>query len=187
MQQSLSASSVVEGSSQGNTRKATTSDQWFSVRRIFRDFRRFGSRRQSRKTTSGRNHNEVVTASSCSFYLDEDDNSQFDDTSAALIECPVCTLTQPPSAFPALENVVCQHRTCADCMRRYLAVEIAESRTEVACPVCAAYIHPDDVRNLLVNDSGLLHKYEEFALRRALVVDPDVRWCPAPDCGYVVT
>ena len=183
MEQSLSASSVVESSSQGNSRKSSASDQWFSVRRIFRDFRRLGSRRQSRKVPSGRNHTEVVTASSCSFYLDEDDNSQFDVTSAALIECPVCTFMQPPSAFSVLENAGCRHRTCSDCMRRYLAVEITESRTEVACPVCAAYIHPDDVRNLLVNDPTLLHKYEEFALRRALVVDPDVRWCPAPDCG----
>jgi E3 ubiquitin-protein ligase RNF19A len=181
MELSLSTSSVGGSSSQGNLSKTT--GQWFSVRRIFRDFRRLGSRRQSRKVSGSRNRNDVINANSCSFYLDEEENSPSDDTSVALIECPVCTLTQPPSAFPVFASAQCHHRTCIDCMRRYLAVEITESRTEVACPVCAARIHPDDVRCFLAGDQILLHKYEEFTLRRALVVDPDVRWCPAPDCG----
>lgn len=34
--------------------------------------------------------------------------------------------------------------------------------------------------------SQLIDKYEEFALRRALVSIPDTRWCPAPDCTYAV-
>ena len=35
----------------------------------------------------------------------------------------------------------------------------------------------------LLDDEVLMNKYEEFMVRRVLVLDPDTRWCPAPDCG----
>jgi IBR domain, a half RING-finger domain len=181
----LSSSSASPGAahSQGSVTKGP--GQWFSMRRILRDFRRLGNRRQSHKLSGSRNRQEAVTANSSSFYLDEDEASRADDTSSVLIECPVCTFMQPPSSFPVFPNVSCRHRTCVDCVRCYLTVEINESRTDIACPVCSARIHPDDIRQFLSSDYALLIKYEEFSLRRALVVDPDVRWCPAPDCGYV--
>ena len=39
----------------------------------------------------------------------------------------------------------------------------------------------------MLNDPVLFEKYEDFTLRRLLSLDPDTRWCPAPDCGYVET
>lgn len=41
-----------------------------------------------------------------------------------------------------------------------------------------------DIR-MVLNDPVLFEKYEDFTLRRILAVDPDTRWCPAPDCGLV--
>ena len=38
----------------------------------------------------------------------------------------------------------------------------------------------------IVNDENLFTKYEDFMVRRVLAVDPDTRWCPAPDCTYAV-
>ena len=154
------------------------------MRRIFQDFRRLGSNRQSKKLSCSRNQNEISTVNSCSLFIEDEEKLPLDTGAAAvLIECPVCTLILPPSSYPVFERMLCGHRTCFECLRCYLTVEINESRTDVSCPVCSAFIHPDEVRNLLVKDLGLLQKYEEFSLRRALVVDPDVRWCPAPDCG----
>ncbi|KAL3192819.1 hypothetical protein MRX96_058678 [Rhipicephalus microplus] len=46
-------------------------------------------------------------------------------------------------------------------------------------------MHPSDIRRLL-QDELMVAKYESFMLRRVLVTEPDARWCPAPDCGYVV-
>lgn len=41
-----------------------------------------------------------------------------------------------------------------------------------------------DIR-MILNDKTQFEKYEDFMVRRVLAVDPDTRWCPAPDCWYV--
>lgn len=38
----------------------------------------------------------------------------------------------------------------------------------------------------ILNNPRLFEKYEDFMVRRVLLVDPDTRWCPAPDCGFAV-
>ena len=98
----------------------------------------------------------------------------------AVMECPLCLMQQSVENFPAV--MTCHHRSCRDCLRQYLRIEITESRVNIACPQCAERYHPNDIRAIL-DDDALMEKYEEFMLRRVLVADPDSRWCPAPDCG----
>ena len=95
-------------------------------------------------------------------------------------ECPVCMMEQGPESFPPIQT--CEHRTCLQCLRHYLQIEISESRVNIACPECNERFHPNDMRAIL-EDEVLMRKYEDFMLRRVLVMDPDTRWCPAPDCG----
>ncbi|XP_035285801.1 E3 ubiquitin-protein ligase RNF19A-like [Anguilla anguilla] len=102
---------------------------------------------------------------------------------AELLECPLCLLRHPRERFPDI--MTCPHRSCADCLRQYLRIEVSESRVNISCPECAERFHPHDVR-LILGDRALADKYEEFMLRRWLAADPDCRWCPAPDCGYAV-
>ncbi|XP_044523926.1 E3 ubiquitin-protein ligase RNF19B isoform X2 [Gracilinanus agilis] len=99
------------------------------------------------------------------------------------VECPLCLVRLPPERAPRLLS--CPHRSCRDCLRHYLRLEISESRVPVSCPECSERLNPHDIR-LLLADPPLMHKYEEFMLRRYLASDPDCRWCPAPDCGYAV-
>lgn len=96
-----------------------------------------------------------------------------------LEECPLCLLSQPRCHFPRLAS--CSHRTCSDCLRQYLRIEISESRVGIACPQCPETLAPMDIRAIL-NDRALLERFEEYQLRRFLAADPDTRWCPAPDC-----
>lgn len=96
------------------------------------------------------------------------------------IECPLCLLRHSKERFP--EIMTCHHRSCVDCLRQYLRIEISESRVNISCPECSERFNPHDIR-LILNDDILMEKYEEFMLRRWLVADPDCRWCPAPDCG----
>uniref|UniRef100_A0AAY4AC87 RBR-type E3 ubiquitin transferase n=2 Tax=Denticeps clupeoides TaxID=299321 RepID=A0AAY4AC87_9TELE len=100
-----------------------------------------------------------------------------------LLECPLCLVRQPQESFP--EIMTCHHRSCADCLRQYLRIEISESRVNICCPECSERFNPHDIR-LILADCALMEKYEEFMLRRWLAADPDCRWCPAPDCGYAV-
>ncbi|XP_053743225.1 E3 ubiquitin-protein ligase RNF19A [Synchiropus splendidus] len=98
-------------------------------------------------------------------------------------ECPLCLLSQPRCHFPRLTS--CSHRTCSDCLRQYLRIEISESRVSIACPQCHETLSPLDVQTIL-DDKVLLERFEEYQLRRFLASDPDTRWCPAPDCSYAV-
>ena len=184
MEPSISSLSLGSSRPASANNISSSNGRWFSLHRLFRDFRRYSSQRHSRKVSTGESRNDVVMVnSSCSINLQDEEIFLSGDPTSVLIECPVCTIPQPPAAFPEFKSASCRHRTCAECIHHYFVVEITESRTDIPCPVCAARIHPDDIRTFLKDDPILLNKYEEFSLRRALVVDPDIRWCPAPDCG----
>lgn len=60
-----------------------------------------------------------------------------------------------------------------------------ESRVQLTCPECNELLHPTDIYSLMAHCPDLIRKYETFALRRVLMMDPDTRWCPAPDCTLV--
>ncbi|GCB75196.1 E3 ubiquitin-protein ligase RNF19B [Scyliorhinus torazame] len=102
---------------------------------------------------------------------------------SGFLECPLCLVRHPQENVP--EIMTCHHRSCLDCLRQYLRIEITESRVNISCPECSERLNPYDIR-MILNDQALMEKYEEFMLRRYLASDPDCRWCPAPDCGYAV-
>ncbi|MEQ2208395.1 E3 ubiquitin-protein ligase rnf19a [Xenoophorus captivus] len=101
-------------------------------------------------------------------------------SSSELLECPLCLLRQTRDRFPDI--MTCHHRSCADCLRQYLRIEISESRVNITCPECSERFNPHDIQ-MILGDRALMEKYEEFMLRRWLVSESDCRWCPAPDCG----
>ncbi|TKS88224.1 E3 ubiquitin-protein ligase RNF19A [Collichthys lucidus] len=104
-------------------------------------------------------------------------------SSSDTLECPLCLLRYARERFPDI--MTCHHRSCADCLRQYLRIEISESRVNICCPECSERFNPHDIQ-MILGDRALMEKYEEFMLRRWLVAEPDCRWCPAPDCGYAV-
>ncbi|XP_041868318.1 E3 ubiquitin-protein ligase RNF19A-like [Melanotaenia boesemani] len=115
--------------------------------------------------------------------LDIASTSSVTGSSSELLECPLCLLRHARERFPDI--MTCHHRSCADCLRQYLRIEISESRVNISCPECSERFNPHDIQ-MILGDRGLMEKYEEFMLRRWLVAEPDCRWCPAPDCGYAV-
>lgn len=99
------------------------------------------------------------------------------------MECPLCLAELTPEDFCELAG--CGHRACICCFQQYLRVEITESRICISCPECLEPMHPNEIRTILDNPA-LFEKYEDFMVRRVLAVDPDTRWCPAPDCCFAV-
>lgn len=99
------------------------------------------------------------------------------------IECPLCVLLVSYSSTPDLKT--CSHRTCLDCMQRYLKTEINHSRLNITCPICSESLLQNVIKETL-NDDKFYSKYESFMLRKVLAAEPDARWCPAPDCGFAV-
>ncbi|XP_014776760.1 E3 ubiquitin-protein ligase RNF19B [Octopus bimaculoides] len=108
---------------------------------------------------------------------------QSQQSSAPERECPLCLSEYPEELYPNIST--CFHRSCIDCLKQYLRIEIMESRVNIACPECAERFHPNDIK-MILKDPVLIQKYEDFMVRRVLVSNPDARWCPAPNCGYAV-
>ncbi|XP_064213909.1 E3 ubiquitin-protein ligase RNF19A isoform X2 [Tribolium castaneum] len=99
------------------------------------------------------------------------------------MECPLCFAELTAEEFWELSG--CGHRACIPCLQQYLKVEITESRVCISCPECTELIHPNEIRGI-IDDVSLFEKYEDFMVRRVLAIEPDARWCPAPDCGFAV-
>ena len=194
-----SSSMSQTGATQPTTRKT---GRLFSLRRMIQDVQqqRLGSSRRQRRSMPVETAVETAAAAAApdsGWYTPRATSVEALDTAAgagddvseasssSMLDCAVCALSQPRSSF-ARVTAACGHRACVACLRRYLTIEIMESRVNIECPACPERLHPNDVRRLLGSDSTeLITKYEEFTLRRLLVHDPDARWCPAPDCGYV--
>lgn len=196
--------SMASASSRPSVDQGRKTARWFSLRRMFRDIQRQRYASSSQKKRSLQIELDFRSASSrhSSPQYDRDvaihsieviskdstgsahgSTGKGESSNAGRIDCPLCALQQPRENFPHI--ITCSHRACRDCLKQYLRIEITESRVNIACPECTEKLHPNDIQKIL-EDDVLIRKYEEFMLRRVLVLDPDARWCPAPDCGYVV-
>lgn len=151
-----------------------------------RDQKRKSRPQQASAGVDGIVSSEIVQAetlhdkSTTNYPLDVASTSSGLGSSSELLECPLCLLRHTRERFPDI--MTCHHRSCADCLRQYLRIEISESRVNICCPECSERFNPHDIQ-IILGDRALMEKYEEFMLRRWLVAEPDCRWCPAPDCG----
>lgn len=162
---------------------------WFSVRRAFRNLQQqHFSGPQRKKRISQKKSPETRAKCVDPFRSNDQISNAVSSQSEAVdpstietcVECPLCMQFLPNESFLSL--LTCHHRSCVTCLKIYLRIEITEGRVGIACPVCPEMLHPADICRIL-GDEVLMQKYEDFMVRHVLVLDPDARWCPAPDCG----
>lgn len=98
--------------------------------------------------------------------------------------CEICVAETSVSAIFSLRD--CQHSFCRHCLITYISISISESRIDPICPMpnCCKNLHPNDIENLL--SAQMLIKWESYQIRRALLPEPNARWCPAPTCPYAL-
>lgn len=166
LQSSTSRSTIAEPSSVRKKNKGSIIPRIWPLR----------SKNRHSSTDSGEGTSTWRTGSSRSAHLSSNTKVKL----GHMVECPLCLMERPKQHFPDI--LTCDHRSCRECLRQYLKIEITESRVNIACPECAEPLHPNDIK-IVLQDDILMSKYEEFTLRRLLMMDPDCRWCPAPDCG----
>mmetsp|Transcript_6587 Transcript_6587/g.19957 ORF Transcript_6587/g.19957 Transcript_6587/m.19957 type:complete len:480 (-) Transcript_6587:254-1693(-) len=107
------------------------------------------------------------------------------DTTSEGFECPICLLTfgeGTPRVFPAQ----CRHSVCTFCAVQYIAYEIQNRAVPIRCPQekCSSSFAPEQVAGLVSEE--LYSKFEQYLIIAALQTDPDLRFCPTPDCGFAV-
>ena len=78
---------------------------------------------------------------------------------------------------------VCLHNFCQDCIRTYLEIRITESQVDsMPCPEhsCGADIQEEFISMLIPEE--LFFKFKKFQKAQSLNKNPNLRWCPKPDC-----
>ena len=184
------ASILSTDSSSGSTSKETRlkSDDRVEKRESSRMFSSIRSDTHPTTTIKGNAKKPVITTNSSnkqviSMALPPYEIAVTDIDGQPYVECPLCVILVDYNTTPDLKT--CSHRTCLDCMQRYLKTEINHSRLKITCPICSEPLHQRVIREVLQDDK-FYFKYESFMLRKVLAAEPDARWCPAPDCGYAV-
>jgi len=81
----------------------------------------------------------------------------------------------------------CDHIYCHECINGYLTLQITSGGVlDLGCPhpECEAEINIGDIAAIC--DAATVEKYEKFVVLSALRADPNVRWCPMPQCSSPV-
>ena len=79
----------------------------------------------------------------------------------------------------------CFHIFCDDCYYNYFKEKINNNEVEkIKCPEknCDIVIYNHFIEKKLINDIPLLDKYKKLKKRKQLMLNPDIKLCPFPDC-----
>ncbi|WVR00240.1 hypothetical protein IAU59_007382 [Kwoniella sp. CBS 9459] len=109
--------------------------------------------------------------------------------SSAPFECPVCCMDYDSASVETETYAMgCRHRFCKTCWAEYLAGKIkAEGESgNIQCMEdgCTRIVREEVIDEMVAAD--VVKKYHNL-LNAAFVADsPNLRWCPHPDCQYVI-
>jgi len=109
------------------------------------------------------------------------------------------TTNETPSAQTAVtcllcdENIAfvlsCSHPFCTSCLNQYVQAQIdLGNSAHIACPMphaeCGEQIQQRELQAILGKKK--FAKIDRFALESVTDADPNLRYCPTPDCPYIV-
>jgi ariadne-1 len=87
-----------------------------------------------------------------------------------------------------MRSLTCNHFMCTSCWKEYIEVAIDGGPTclSLVCPAHNCKLIVDE--SIVVNtvDTNHATKYRNFLSRSFVDDNPNVKWCPAPNCGKVV-
>lgn len=110
-------------------------------------------------------------------------------------ECELCAANYPISQMVSLLN--CVHRACKECLKAYFTIQIRDRNImELLCPFCnEPDLSDEDVELNYFNNIDILLKglvdnevYDLFQQKlrdRALMKDPNFRWCSQCSSGFI--
>ncbi|XP_075733443.1 uncharacterized protein LOC119176303 isoform X2 [Rhipicephalus microplus] len=110
-------------------------------------------------------------------------------------ECELCAANYPISQMVSLLN--CVHRACKECLKAYFTIQIRDRNImELLCPFCnEPDLSDEDVELNYFNNLDILLKglvdsevYDLFQQKlrdRALMKDPNFRWCSQCSSGFI--
>ena len=101
-----------------------------------------------------------------------------------LTKCMLCE-DEIPEDDEIENSLSCNHIFCSDCYLNYLDDKINTNKVgNITCMQnkCPTILNSEFIISHLKGDERLINKYKKFKLRNDLYSDPNVKFCPIPDC-----
>lgn len=99
--------------------------------------------------------------------------------------CGICYLNYLEQHMHGLQT--CAHKFCLNCITDYLEYNISNGQVRTikcADAGCPQEYTRDDIRKF--GSIKLFEKYLKFKENIDVNTNPDLRWCPKPDCTHFV-
>ena len=99
----------------------------------------------------------------------------------------LCKLCEEQLTNEEIEKntLLCKHNFCISCWIEYLKEKLSSSRIQnIKCIENKSKIILSDsfIKSIIENDNLLLNKYEEYKLKENILNNPNMKFCPYPDC-----
>ena len=102
-------------------------------------------------------------------------------------EIVYCDICYEEVAKRDLFGLTCKHIFCKDCMKDHLENNIKDGKViKIPCMQlgCEEVFEDEDVERF--GDKEVFDKYLRFKENLRVDLDPNLRWCPRPDCEFYV-
>jgi len=110
---------------------------------------------------------------------------KYDPVNKEDFDCPICFDSIAPGSGYIFQE--CQHQYCGECLGSYYQVLIMSNKViDIKCPNpnCEHLCTHGEIRFLL--PEHLFNKFLDFSKIALINKDPEMRWCPTPNCGNAV-
>ena len=84
-----------------------------------------------------------------------------------------------------INTLPCKHKFCEYCWLEYLKEKISNSRVKnITCMEnkCKTELNENFILSIIGKDETLKSKYEKFKLKENILNNPNMKFCPYPDC-----
>lgn len=101
-------------------------------------------------------------------------------------ECEICLMNIPRNM---MTGIACGHRFCTECWKEYLTSKIMDQGMcqIIACAAHGCDILVDDQTVMsLITDPKVKLKYQHLITNSFVECNRLLRWCPQPECNYVI-
>ena len=99
-------------------------------------------------------------------------------------DCSICFENHADHMF----SLNCGHICCHSCWTFYITVKITDQDSMIACPgssSCPTIIKDESIFEFM-DKQDIKTKYQQLIIKSFIQSNPMLKWCPGPDCNYVL-
>ncbi|XP_071490268.1 uncharacterized protein [Diadema antillarum] len=108
--------------------------------------------------------------------------------SAASNECDYCSICyeELSEMCPGTALTACSHWFCDQCWSRHMMSRVEQGDLNITCPGYQCTSLVDEVTLMSFLPSTFFARHWNSKVNTALMLHPELRWCPSPSCGRLL-